>query len=313
MKIQLKQFLYIILLLVANSLYAQDKNEIEDQIYAHLEKALDLKERLDYKEALVYCDEALTLSLKIKDKEYEAKTYRVMGDILMLDNNLSGALTKLKKASQIQKSNNYKEELAITRNTQGLVHTDLHNYSQALNYFNSASKLYQELQLFSNNTSILKNIGKLYLKKGDYKKANETFDQAYKSSQKFAREYTKAEILLFKSQALIKLNETSEAINSCNKAIDIGNANKYPWIIIEGYKTLSEIYEESGNPTRAVFLLKKHNTLRDSIYSIEDQRLSAEEIARFNFAAQGRRIERQNLIIQQKEEQEERNQIMTFL
>ena len=47
-----------------------------------------------------------------------------------------------------------------------------------------------------------KNKGKLYLRKGDYEKANKTFDQVNKDAKKYAQEFTRAEILLYKSKII---------------------------------------------------------------------------------------------------------------
>ncbi|MGB1269461.1 MAG: ATP-binding protein [Flavobacteriaceae bacterium] len=313
MKKQLKLLLLFSVFMATGLMNAQTKNDLEEQIFIHLERARDLKDILDYKEALIHCNEALELAIQIDDKENEATTYRIIGSILMLDNNLREALLKLNQASKIQSNNGYKEELAITRNVQGLVHTELKNYEQALNYFNDGLKIYRSLQLFSNETDILKNKGKLYLKKEDYKTAHEIFEQASKDAQKFARESSKAEIFLYNSKALNGLNKKFEAIESCKKAIDMGVANNYPWIITEGYKTLSEIHEANGNPTNAIIALKTYNVIRDSIYNVRSDRLTQEEIAKLNFADQDRRIEQQSLIIQQSEEKLRQNKIMTFL
>ena len=314
MKTLFKLFLYFSIAFISVQTFAQTEAEdIEEQIFIHLERARDLKDILDYKEALTHCNEALELATQINDKENEATAYRIIGSILMLDNDFEEALLKLNQASIIQNQNDYSEGLAITRNVQGLVHTELGNYSQALSYFDDGLRIYRSLQLFSNETDILKNKGKLYLKKGDFELANEIFIQANKDAQKFARESSKAEIFLYNSKALNGLGKKNEAIESCEKAIDMGISNNYPWIITEGYKTLSEIHEDNNNPLSAIHALKIYNKIRDSIYNVRSDRLTQEEIAKLNFADQDRRIEQQNLIIQQSEEKLRQNKILTFL
>lgn len=313
MKTLFKIVLYIFFFFTTNPLSAQSENDTKEQIFVHLERARDLKDILDYNEALVHCNEALNLATQINDEENKATAYRIIGSLLMLDNNLEEALLKLNKASKIQSNNNYLEGLAITRNVQGLVHTELENYSQALSYFDDGLRIYRSLQLFSNGTDISKNKGKLYLKKGDFERANQIFSKAHKDAKKFARESSKAEILLYNSKALNGLDKKFEAIESCKKAIDMGTINNYPWIITEGYKTLSEIHEANGNPTNAIKALKTYNSIRDSIYNVRSDRLTQEEIAKLNFADQDRRIEQQNLIIEQSEEKLKQNRILTFL
>ncbi|PHS06350.1 MAG: hybrid sensor histidine kinase/response regulator [Kordia sp.] len=311
MKLFIKQLLFSFSLLTSLLLFSQ--SDIEDQIYMHLNKTSDLRTRLDYDEALKHGNIALSLADKINDHEYKSRAYRELGRVLMDDNKLDEANIHLSKAADIQRRNNLIEELARTRNAQGLLHTELGNYHQALVYFDEALKIYKSLSLFSNRTKVLNNKGKLFLAQEDYKKANETFSDALDAAKKFALEYEKAEISIFKSQALNKLDRRKEAINTCSRAIDIGTANQYRWIIIQGYKTLSNIHEDNGNPSKAIELLKTHNKLIDSISRISKVRLTAEAYAKQNSAEQEKRIEQQEEIIQQKIEQEERNQVLTFL
>tara|TARA_B110001450_G_scaffold5290_1_gene5529 strand:- start:11102 stop:13306 length:2205 start_codon:yes stop_codon:yes gene_type:complete len=313
MKLNFKQILYSLFLFSSFTLFSQGNSLSEDDVFEHLEKAKDVKSILDYNEALKHCSNALSIAIKIENPLYEAKVYREMGTILMSDKKLLKSRDNLNKAAKIQKENNFQEELAKTRNAQGLLNTKLGNYNEALNYFDKSLKIYQSLSLFSSRTKILKNKATLYLRKNDFKKANKTFNLAYKQAKKFAQTKDQADILLHKSQALSKLNLHNEAINSCKKAIEIGIANKYQWIITNGYKTLSNIYEEKGNLTKAIELLKTHNKLLDSIYSINEKRLSAESIAKLDFEKQDRLIEQKEEIIQQKEDQLKQSQVLTFL
>jgi len=313
MKLFIKRLLFSFLLLTSLLLFSQSKSDVEDQIYMHLNKTSELRTLLDYDEALKHGEIALSLAKGIDDHEYVARAYRELGSVLMDDNKLDEANVNLSKSADIQRRNNLTEELAKTRNAQGLLHTELGNYHQALVYFDEALKIYKSLSLFSSRTKVLNNKGKLFLVQEDYKKANTTFTQAYAAAKRFALEYEKAEISIYKSKALNKLQQRQEAINTCTKAIDIGRVIQNRWVITEGYKTLSNIYEDNNNPSKAIELLKTHNKLIDSMSSISKVRLTVEAYAKQNSAEQEKRIEQQEEIIQQKIEQEERSRILTFL
>jgi len=313
MKSIIKQIIFCILFLTSISLFAQNDEDPEYQILELLEKAKDVKRILDYDEALRHCNIALSLAIKINNPEYEAKVYREIGTTLMDQKKLQESSINLNKASKIQNDNNFEEDLAKTRNAQGLLHTKLGNYHQALVYFDEALKIYKSLTLFSSGTKIFKNKGKLYLQKEDFDKANEVFELASKDAKKYAQTRELAEILLYKSQALNELNLHTDAIISCKKAIDMGMANKYRLIITHGYKTLSTIYEDSGDPSKAIELLKTHNKLMDSIYIINEKRLSAESIAKLDFGKQDRIIEQNREELRQSQELLKQNQTLTFL
>jgi len=309
----MKHILYLFFFLNLTNTFSQTTAESEDVIYSDLEKAKDLKRILDFNEALNLCNKALSLADEIDSDEYEAKTYQLIGEIYLENKQYEEALRELKKAYRIQQSKGYLEDFAKTQNTLGLVHTELKQYAQAENYFDSASKIYKRLQINSSNTTIIKNKGKLYLKKKSYWKANKTFKQAYSLADKFQLEATKAEILLYNSKALNGLKQSKNAIDNCQKAIAIGEANGLNFVVDEGYRTISQIYESNHNYKKAYENIMLHNTLRDSIYDINKQRLTAEEAAKLNFADQDRLLEQKELIIQQNTEQIELNKIMTAL
>ncbi len=310
---KIKYLLYIYLFLNTAFVFSQTDNEIEDIIYDNLEKAKDLKRILDFNEALNLCNKALSLANEIDNDEYEAKTYQLIGEIYLENKQHQEALRELKKAYHIQQSNDFLEDLAKTQNTLGLIHTELEHYAQAENYFDSATAIYKRLQLNSSKTTIIKNKGKLYLKKKAYHKAHKIFNQAYKLANKFQLETTKAEILLYNSKALSGLNQKKKAIEECQKAIRIGETNGIDWVVSEGYRTISQIYESDHDYKKAYQNITLHNKLQDSLYDINKVRLTAEESAKLNFADQDRLLEQKELIIQQNKEQFKQNKIMTAL
>ena len=288
-----------------NLTHAQSYTELQkhrDEIDFLHEKADNAMTLLDYQTALDYCNEALNLALKIEDKAAEAKSYRKTGYLYYKNNDLTKALDYLIKASQIQVVEKLDQELAETRNVLGLVYTEKGEYQQALDYFDNALDLFKREQLFSSQTEIIKNKGAVYLKQGDYALANELFEDAFNRSNKYAMEYVRAELNLLNARALLGLNRTQEAINDCIDAIDIGKDNEYPWIITEGYRTLSKIYEGKGDINNAYAHLKHHNKFRDSIFDVRSERLTKEAIEKFASEARERLIQQQNQEIKFTEE-----------
>ncbi len=307
----LKFILSVFLIINCGITFSQVKNE--DDVYLNLEKAKDVKGYLDYDEALKYLEIALSIAIEIDNPENQAEAYREKGSIYINTNKFDQATSNLNQAAKIQIKNNLNKELAKTRNIQGKLYTKLGKYNQALIYFDEALKIYQSLSLFSSRTKIIKNKGLLYLQKKDYKKANKTFEKAFEKAKKFAQTKEQAEILLYKSKALTALDFHNEAIKTCRKAIQIGEVDEYKWVITNGYKTLSSIYENKEEPSKAIELLKKHNKLLDSLYSINERRLSAETRATLNFESQDLLLEQKEKIITQNKKKAEQTENLNFL
>ncbi|MFD0964941.1 tetratricopeptide repeat-containing hybrid sensor histidine kinase/response regulator [Pseudofulvibacter geojedonensis] len=285
----------------------------QDKIYNLLNTARELKKDLDYSEAVRVCNEALNLASEIKDFENEAIAHRILGEIYLDNKKYDDAYSSLQKAANKQSRYEFKEELAKTRNTLGLLHTEQGYYKQAENYFTSALDIYTSLQLFSSKTEVLKNIGKVYLNQKDYQKANETFEKAFKDASKYALEDTKADIYLQNAKALLGLGEISKAKADCIDAIDSGMANEYPWIVTEGHIVLSEIFEANNQIPEALNELKRHNKFRDSIFDLRKDRITASELAKFDFSEKEKFIEQQDLLIQKNQEQLRINRNLNLL
>lgn len=310
----LRYLTYIALFIGLLSSYAQDENlSTQDQIYSLLNEAKELKKDLDYSEAVRKCNEALSLASDNEDYENEAIAHRILGEISLETKKYDDALSSLRSAEIIQSRHNFNEELAKTRNIRGLLHTEQGNYDDAKDYFERASELYTRLQLFSSNTEVTKNIGKLYLKQGEFQMAHETFEKAFDKASKYAIESTKAEIYLYNSQALLGLGEIKKAKADCIDAIDSGMANNYPWIVTDGQITLSKIYEANNQIPEALTELKNHIKLKDSILDLRKDRITASELAKFNFQEKEAEIEEKDIELQARQERIKQSNTLNLL
>lgn len=311
----MRSFLIILYIITFNFIgFAQSETQsIEDQIYYLLTEARELKKDLDYSEAVRVCNEVLELTSNINDYENEAIAHRILGEIYLDNNKYEDSYSSLRKASNLQLKYELREELAKTKNTEGLLNIEQGYFQEAINSFEGALDIYQRLQLFSSKTEVLKNIGTVYLKQKNYKEANETFEKAFKDASKYALEDTKADIYLQNAKALLGLGEITKAKADCIDAIDSGLANEYPWVVTEGYIVLSEIYEANNQIPQALNELKKHNKFRDSIFDLRKDRITASELAKFDFSEKEKFIEQQDLLIQKNQEQLRINRNLNLL
>ena len=157
----MRSFLIILYIITFNFIgFAQSETQsIEDQIYYLLNEARELKKDLDYSEAVRVCNEVLELTSNINDYENEAIAYRILGEIYLDNNKYEDSYSSLRKASNLQLKYELREELAKTKNTEGLLNIEQGYFQEAINSFEGALDIYQRLQLFSSKTEVLKNIG----------------------------------------------------------------------------------------------------------------------------------------------------------
>lgn len=154
----------------------------------------------------------------------------------------------------------------------GRVYADLKDYPSALNYYHTAFELQQDPQLLN---SILNNIGLIYYKQADYKKALEIFTQVHQTNLisyktgKVARSLNNIGITMSKMKM-------ASAFDSLSKALELRTSIDYKKGIFDSYIKLVEFYQDRGDLSSANRYGEKANQLAKTLgnSSLEVEALS---------------------------------------
>ncbi|MBK9248940.1 MAG: tetratricopeptide repeat protein [Ignavibacteria bacterium] len=236
----------------------------------------------NYPLALEYSTEALQLARETKNTLFEAN---ILGNVGVIYNELKDfqqAFDYYTQATAIFEKLGNKSMLSIFYGNIGTLYSDLGEYSLAVDYYEKAMLLDEELGNKEGAARHLGNIGLMYSKE-DF----EGFDP-----QK-AEDYLLPAITVF------------EELGSKQYAL-------------EGHQSLAQLFENTGNTTKAYFHLKRLNTLEKEIL-IEDAKKQAEQ---FDFerkiAAERARLEEREKVVTElqllnsslKEANREKNEVL---
>ncbi len=199
------------------------------------------------------------------------------------------------KALTIDKKIGNQKWIASDISNLGIIYFTEGNYNKALEFYNKALKINSEI---SNNRDIsmnLGNIGNVYHKLGDdslnnikksdslYKIALGYYFEAIKIDEKLDRKLGIAIKLGNIGELYFKMKNYQEAEKYTKRAIIISNNIGASDIVDNWHKNLSELYEQTNNPIKALFHFKKYKAIKDSINSIESTQKSTRLELTFKF------------------------------
>ena len=144
----------------------------------------------------------------------------------------------------------------------------------------------------------LLNIGEVYLKMGDFQKAEEYFTESLYLSKdlNFAQIYVDGLNKL--GQSFTKQKRYKLAIDTLNAGLNRALLIKDRAMLAEFYKHLSEVHFEANNLKEAFLFQRKQEMEKDSIF----QKERALRIAEFEVLYQTDKIQQQNRLLKEKNE-----------
>ena len=182
----------------------------------------------DYKTARKYYDDALSISSNKNNKKAIINSLQAIGNWYWYSNNNDSALFYYTNAKKVYDSNQgiSKSVEAGILNNIGNAYRNKRNFGFALDFYNKALEICTIINDNNLKSVVLKNIGILYLKKGN----------------------------------------NIIAINNLKLSNEIAERLNLKRVIIENYQHLYEVYKNSGNYKLALESYIKYDNKKDSVY-----------------------------------------------
>ncbi|PKP39746.1 MAG: hypothetical protein CVT98_00605, partial [Bacteroidetes bacterium HGW-Bacteroidetes-15] len=165
------------------------------------------------------------------------------------------------------------------------------NYSLALECLKkSLSSKNKELDRISYGNTLL-NIGTVYLKKSEFEKALDYFDEANSNFSSVNNTEGIANSLYFKGLTYHQLNRYNQSLAIQEEAWSVAEKSDSKRLLVSISLALSETYAQIGDFRRAYNHFKTYNSLRDSVFSDDKSKLLIELETRYQLHAKQRQIE----------------------
>lgn len=257
--------------------------------------------RGDYAQAVKFYQRALRIYENKGDKKNASYNYHNIGALYNLLDDVEKAIFYYEKALEIQEAIGDKIALAAGYINMGDVYLTRDDYSQALTYSEKALDIQKELEDKAGMISTYAYIGDIYVDKKYFSKAESFFQKSLGLSQKLGNSLDIASGLNNLSRIKILLEEFPLAIQYAQECLTIAEELEALDFIKRSYMNLSEAYEATNEPLRALKYYKQYSEVKDSILNQEQLNLISELTSQYQFEQQEQEIEKQQIILDKQQ------------
>ena len=276
----IKHFIYLIITLTCVINYAQNTGELNtDDLTVDLQQQLDqveiLTERGDYYNAKENLKKALEIAYKLDDKISQGIINTKIGKLQFLVNEPKKSLSSLTKAISIQREIDDKVNLGLTYNIRGVIHSNLEQYTAALEYFKNAEFSFDKQNSEKYLADVYLNQAQVYLKLNQIDKAQSKLENSIVKAKKYQQNRVLSISYIKNAQVYFAKTEYNLALDQAKTGLDIALENKNTSNINDAYLTLSKIYQSKEQYKSAHLYLNKHLNLTDSLKTVSKAALSS--------------------------------------
>lgn len=240
-------------LLLKNSLESNDTSNI---VKSYRFKANYLKKIEVYDSSFYYYLKAEKIYSTIDDKENLAIILLNKGIVQYAINEYLGAELSLSKAYYIFKESDDKNKIYGTLNQLGLVYNELKEYERAADYHLKALAIVKEFNLQSEEHQeavCYNNLGYLYIKQKDYKKASENFELGLKDKTILDDDPELYSSLIDNlAYCRMQLNDDNQLPKLFFDALEVRKKLDNYTVVVGSYIHLSEYYQKKSDNLSAI-------------------------------------------------------------
>jgi tetratricopeptide (TPR) repeat protein/DNA-binding CsgD family transcriptional regulator len=236
----------------------------------------------DYGKAITCFQKAMDIDKQDSRSDQISIDLNNIGKIYELTGKFEHAIPYYQEALEIEKKAGNKQRIAIRLNNLGTLYKAWKKYTEALNYFQQALEIERSLGDNEKVGKRLAYIGATYLAMGQYDKCYTYLTQAMAilSKTELTDELARLQNSFGKYYMAMRNYQLAEEhlILSQKHAI----TNNLKPLQISNLKTLSEVYEKTGQLGKALSAYKQFEVIKDSVFSKESDTKLAEFQARFD-------------------------------
>lgn len=246
--------------------YHYEQTENEEKSIEYFKKAADYaRGNFQNNLAVSYYNKLITLLELKPTTSYElARACIRKGEILEQNGSWEGAEDEYNRALQISSTLNDKVLSGRTNNALGNLNILKGNYDAARNFLEVAVTWFEEMKDETGIAKVYGNLGNLYLRQGDYKKAIDYFDRSIRMSDR-NNEKVRANIVSSLGLAHMNLGNYKEGIETQEAHLAIAERNKDKLGMATLYTNTGIVYFESGDYNAAMTSYEKGLKLSEEL------------------------------------------------
>ncbi len=254
---------------------------------------------------------AIEIFQELGNKEGISKAYNNIASIYFNSESFDQALKYYTLSLAISEELRDKVDIARTCNNIGRIHQIFKDYDKAMAYYNRAENLCIKVGEKEILAYVYQNKGNIFLTQGKTSLAIKELEKSLKIREQIKdlkgliSTYTALSnvysTLAGKSPVEQRNENLWKAISYAEKAYTMALHQNLPLQQNNASRQLMELYELMGNPSKALKYAKIYIQLQESLTSEEKNKVIAELQAKFDISQKEQEIEKQKLIIEKQE------------
>ncbi|MBD2354767.1 tetratricopeptide repeat protein [Tolypothrix sp. FACHB-123] len=205
-----------------------------------------------YNQALAAYEQALNIAKKNGNTAAQAPIFNNIGDIYRQQGQYTKALEFYQQALAIHKQFNNLVGQGISLNNIGVVYRNLGKYAQALEFYQQALAIYQQANNQAQTGTTLNNIGLVYESMGQYTKALEFYQQALTIHKKIGNKVGESSVLNNLGLVYGNLGKYAEALEFYQQALAINEKIGDKAGEALTYNNIGAVYRSLGQYAKAL-------------------------------------------------------------
>jgi signal transduction histidine kinase/Tfp pilus assembly protein PilF len=293
--------LYLLLFLFAGQLLFSQKKEKIDSVSFYIQMATYNSTFNNFKGALDYTQQAIDYARTHREIKSEANALSAMGTFYFEIKKYDDAIDNFSKSISLYNTLRPSAEQAFAYYNLGLCYMEKENYSRAEVSLNQAKSIYQAIKIPDAIDLLNLQKGIVYKAKGKYKMASSIFSTIIAKPND--------DIYKIKAAALYQIGtieadqgRNNLAMNYFRRALALNARTSNIELKSKIYKAMSAGYDELSDIPNAFAMLKKYLVLKDSISSINKERLGTEDYNKFKESETLRQIDQMDRENKQQKE-----------
>lgn len=227
--------------------------------YLNLGRLYLLVERLDNAKSLF--EEAVKIGLSINDQSILSEAYASMARYYYLTGNSKDAIDILEKAIAIDRKKGY-QTIGSKLNIMGMAYRDDDRLDEAEKAFNDALKENKGYKMEADIADSFRGLGDIFLKKGDYKRARVSYENAISIDKRLGSSYKISLDLSSLGILSLKEDDPKVALDFFLRVYAVDKSRGDVKRSLKDLDKIIEIYNVLGDKSNAdAYLLKKERLL----------------------------------------------------
>lgn len=243
-------------------------------LQSYFNESLLLRQRDFYPQQLQALLKALRIAEQLNEKNWIANIYTEMAIAMQQQGDVPSAINYFEKALVMhQQSGNRKQEAIIYRRI-GILHND--SLELAKSYYEKSLAIMQALDDTEGIANAYNNLGVVHNENGRYPEALDYFTRSLALQEQINNLVRLPAAYFNLGQLHLNMGKPQQALLFAQKGLPLARATGNRMSVLELTKLHADSYEQLHDLTSALYFLRQHLAIKDSVMGQENARLYAD-------------------------------------